>query len=531
MEYNNIPKEKFRFADPGRKMADKKFDTKPISYAKDVFIRFCKNKSSVVAAIIIVILVLFAIIVPIFCETNYSRALTDNVYLKYKQLLPKNQLFADMGINFWDGGKNESMNQNKYYKLMAIQAETGEIVITDVFKAAYDGGIPGSTTKYYDVRVDSYTSIGMDYFDLTLEQFQAIQEWQNQTGIQVIYPYADKTVLSANAQKFFTANIWYKIDDRGNPVVDANGNFTPIYATTSSPYFSGNLYTNPETYTYDSQRIEGDDGSYIYAMVSENSGKISYRVRANLYTYFQYHFRGDKPYENEPAFLFGTTEKGQDLFTRLAAGARFSLVLAICISAINLFIGAIYGAIEGFYGGIADLVMERISDILAGMPSMVVMTLFQLHLASKVGPVWSMVFAFILTGWIGMASRTRMQFYRFKHQEYVLSARTLGASDSRLMFKHIFPNAMGTLITGSVLSIPGVIFSESSLTYLGIVNLSSSTQTSVGTLLSNGQGTYIDFPHIIFFPALFIALLEISFNLFGNGLRDAFNPSLKGIED
>ena len=99
------------------------------------------------------------------------------------------------------------------------------------------------------------------------------------------------------------------------------------------------------------------------------------------------------------------------------------------------------------------------------------------------------------------------------------------------MFKHIFPNAIGTLITGSVLAIPGVIFSESSLTYLGIVNLESSTQTSVGTLLSNGNGLLASFPHIILFPALFIALLEISFNLFGNGLRDAFNPSLKGIED
>ena len=90
---------------------------------------------------------------------------------------------------------------------------------------------------------------------------------------------------------------------------------------------------------------------------------------------------------------------------------------------------------------------------------------------------------------------------------------------------------MGTLITGSVLSIPGVIFSESSLTYLGIVNLESSTQTSVGTLLSGGNNVLREYPHIIFFPALFISLLEISYNLFGNGLRDAFNPSLKGIED
>jgi len=129
-----------------------------------------------------------------------------------------------------------------------------------------------------------------------------------------------------------------------------------------------------------------------------------------------------------------------------------------------------------------------------------------------------------------MAYRVRMQFYRFKGQEYVLAARTLGASDARLMFKHIFPNSLGTIITGSILVIPGVIFSESSLTYLGIVNLESSTMTSVGTMLANGRDQLSTNPYIILFPSLFISLLQISFNLFGNGLRDAFNPQLRGAE-
>ena len=125
-----------------------------------------------------------------------------------------------------------------------------------------------------------------------------------------------------------------------------------------------------------------------------------------------------------------------------------------------------------------------------------------------------------------------MQFYRFKNQEYILAARTLGAKDSRLMFKHIFPNSIGTIITGAVLSIPGVIFTESMLSYLNIINLESSTVfTSIGTMLSQGQGSLSTHPHIILFPALFISLLEISFNLFGNGLRDAFNPSLRGVEE
>ena len=113
----------------------------------------------------------------------------------------------------------------------------------------------------------------------------------------------------------------------------------------------------------------------------------------------------------------------------------------------------------------------------------------------------------------------------------MLAARTLGASDRRLIFKHIFPNSLGTIITGSVLAIPNVIFSESMLSYLGIINLDTSSITSIGTMLSNGQGPLNTFPHIILFPALFISILEISFNLFGNGLRDAFNPSLRGAED
>ena len=130
-----------------------------------------------------------------------------------------------------------------------------------------------------------------------------------------------------------------------------------------------------------------------------------------------------------------------------------------------------------------------------------------------------------------MAGRTRMQFYRFKNQEYVLASRTLGAKDLRIMFKHIFPNALGTLITSCVLVIPGMIFSETSLSYLGIINLETGNITSVGTLLANGQNFLADYPYMVLTPALFISLLMLSFNLFGNGLRDAFNPSLRGSED
>lgn len=373
-------------------------------------------------------------------------------------------------------------------------------------------GPKNSKTTFYDVRTDSYYKNGMSYLTLTAAEYQAIQKWQNETGIQVIYPAVDSNQIRTGAKKG-DANVWYECTNKGMPKLDKQGNYKPIYKTTGS---DGD---------YDSLRIPGDDGSYRYAVPTGSSTATSYKARVFLYTYFQFR------YGMEPSFLFGTNAYGQDIITRLAGGARFSFMLSIFISALNMIIGAVYGAIEGYYGYRIDLIMERISDILGGVPFIVVTSLFRLHLSRKVGAVPALLFAFVTTGWIGMAGRVRMQFYRFKNQEYILAARTLGARDSRLMFKHIFPNAIGTIITGSILMIPSVVYSESNLTYLGIVNLDSATRTSIGSMLSAGQPLLTTYPHVILFPAIFVSLMMISFNLFGNGLRDAFNPSLRGTED
>lgn len=504
--YKNIPAEKFRFTN-NRSSSDEKFKTKQIGYLEDAWHRFRKNKSSIVASIIILILVIYAIVVPIFCETTYSKSLTDTTYLTYTKLLPKTKHLQWLG---WDGCHKVQLTENNLNYYRAIEEETGFDVVRKVYgqETTEDGRV------LYDAKIDSYTSNGFLYMTLSQEQYDDLQAWQNETGIQVIYP-AIKT------KNVSDANIWYEANQKGVATLDRNGSFVNVYKTSGN---DGN---------YSSLRIAGDPGlddaeakdRYRYATVTGDSTSVSYKCRIFKYTYFQYR------YGFEPCFIFGTNALGQDIFTRLAAGARFSFIFAIAISIINLFIGSMYGAVEGYFGGTLDLIMERISDILVDIPFIVVATLFQLHLAKKVGPVWSLLFAFVLTGWISMASRVRMQFYRFKGQEYVLAARTLGASNGRLMFKHIFPNSLGTLITGSVLVIPGVIFSESSLTYLGIINLESSTMTSVGTMLANGKDYLATYPHIIFMPALFISLLEISFNLFGNGLRDAFNPALRGADE
>ncbi len=504
----NVPVEKLRFASQDRRIHDEKFETKQVGYFRDAFRRFCKNKSSVVAAIIILCLLLYAVFVPVFCETPYSKSLTDTTYLTYTKLLPRSKLFS--GLGFWDGTSKKTISEADYLYYKAMGLETGMPVITKELETHVDA----KKKVTYTVRLDSYTLNGMLYMTLTESQYQDIQNWQNETGVQVIYP-------AVTIKETTDANLWFEANQKGVPKLTKQGDYISAYKTSGR---DGD---------YASLRVEGDPGiedpenpdRYRYATITGDAASMSYKVRICKYTYFLYR------YGFEPSFLFGTNDKGQDILTRLAAGARFSFLLAICVSVVNLLIGAIYGSIEGYYGGVADLIMERFSDILSQVPFMVVTTLFQLHLAKKVGVVTALLFAFVLTGWIGMASRVRMQFYRFKGQEYVLAARTLGASDLRLMFRHIFPNSLGTIITGSILVIPGVIFSESSLTYLGIINLDSSTMTSVGTMLANGKAYLNTFPHIIFFPALFISLLEISFNLFGNGLRDAFNPALRGADE
>ena len=495
--YNNIPKEKFAFVKDADRQHDQKFDTKPVSYMKDAWRRFAKNKSSVAAMIIIVIMFLYAIIVPIVSPFEVSDR--DG---RYRGTLPKLKMFE--GTGFWDGTEKVTLSQAEYDRFNAILVETGQPVIEvlDIETITY---VDGSVSHKYTVRRDTYLQFGVVIRNLTDEEYKDMQAYQNETGRQLLYPM----ITTEDSFLESDGNYWYKTDRTGAAVYDADGNYQSKYLA-----YDGND-------EYESNRVEGDTPLYKYAVRKQGN---MWQCRVDYYEQFVY-LNGV-----EPSFVFGTNMQGQDIFVCLASGARFSFLLAIFISLINLTIGAIYGAIEGYYGGAADMIMERISDILSGVPFMIVVTLFKLHLADKVGPVVSLLFAFVLTGWIGMASTVRMQFYRYKNQEYVLAARTLGSRDWRVMWKHVFPNSLGTIITSCVLVIPGVIFSESSLSYLGIINLETGGYTSVGTLLANSQSALAEFPHVVLFPSLFIALLMISFNLFGNGLRDAFNPSLRGSE-
>lgn len=222
---------------------------------------------------------------------------------------------------------------------------------------------------------------------------------------------------------------------------------------------------------------------------------------------------------------FGTDYLGRDLLTRLFKGTRISLLIAFFSVLTNVFIGVVYGAVSGYYGGKIDLILTHFAEVLDGMPYIVVTILFMILFGS--GMV-SIVLALTITGWIGTSRLIRAQFYRFKGREYVLAARTLGVSDRTLIFRHILPNCVGPLITRAMIAIPGAIFSESFLAYLGLGI--KPPNPSIGVLLSDGQSVLLQYPYQTVFPAILISVLMIAFNLFSNGLRDALDPTKRGEE-
>lgn len=514
-----IPPEKFEFVHSGERIADKKFEDKPLGYFKDAWIRFRKNHASVVATIIIICIVLFAFLTPIF-NTRYNARFMDSYYAKKA---PRALALRPYGI--FDGGTTRTFSEKGLIKAIAIGVGAEDydgrsVSLGEGLESYYQPMLKISDpiekragkkiTLTFNGKIDTYLEVGFMYLSLEQAEYQRIVQWEKDNNLHVFYPLVKNNSYNADAKD---ANNWYKTKKNVPVRINEKGK-------------AEELTYSPDTVLEDNYKRDAEGNLVYYEYAGGgNFETAQYKVRVLYYNYYRY--------KNgfEPNYILGTDSQGYDLALRMAGGIKLSLLVAICVSFINFIIGAVYGAIEGYYGGLTDLIMERISDILSGVPFIIVATLFQIHLAAKVGAVPSLLFAFVLTGWIGTAARVRTQFYRFKNQEYVMAARTLGARDSRIIWKHIFPNSLGTIITSCALVIPGVINSESMLSYLGIVKLGSAGSTSLGTLLSDASSIWTNYPHLMIYPALILSLLMICFNLFGNGLRDAFNPSLRGVED
>ena len=519
-KYNHIPKEKFTFVNEGERLTDQKFEDKPVSYFKDAWIRFRKSKASVVATVIIVCIILYAFLAPLLITSHESTFMV-NLYAKKPARVASLREYGIM-----DGGVNRDFSEKGLIKNVAvgIGAEDWDgrgVSLEEGLESEYQPmlkigepktiiGPAKKESKSYEGRIDAYLEVGFFYRSIKQDELQKILDWEAETGKHILYPLIEDNKWNMDAQD---ANYWYK-SSKGTPVVlDENGKATTL------EYGEGMMLE--DNYKRDA------DGNLVYW---EYTGGGTFetaqlKIRVLYYNYYQY------LYGSTPDYIMGTDSQGYDLALRIAGGIKLSLLVAVFVCVINFILGSIYGAIEGYYGGTVDIVMERIADILWNVPFIVVATLFQIHLSTKLGAIPCLLFAYVVTGWISTASRVRTQFYRFKTQEYVMAARTLGARDRRIIWKHIFPNSLGTIITSSALAIPSTMLSESMLSFLGIVKLGTAESTSLGTLLADASGIWTNYPHLMIYPAIVISLLMICFNLFGNGLRDAFNPALRGVEE
>jgi oligopeptide transport system permease protein len=446
-------------------IADEPLESKEIGYYRDSWNRFKKNKASVVAFIIICIIMVFVLFGPLMKKYNLNRV-NEIESTRLGNLVPKIPGLEKLGI--FDGTKTLTLGKRFLNHMYHEAGEIGEGIILD--------GYP-----------------------------EALKQNPNDPA------YADVVSLTVKVDYYKYVNYIKSYMPEGYYDASGAGNLGPVVRSLLEDEFQEAVAKNYVIDIVDIVRSKDPK--------DPNKEYIEYKVRLNEFMYAL-----DQTPE-QTYFWFGTTAKGGDLFIELWRGARISIIMALLVTVINSIIGLTIGSIAGYYGGVFDLLFDRFVEIISAMPFLVILTLLVLRFGSE---MWVIVIAFTATGWIGSYGTGRMQFYRFKNREYVLAAKTLGASDFRIMLKHIFPNTLGLIVTGYALAIPQFVFVESTYSFLGIINYNQAT--SVGMLIKQGQEAMSVHPHLLLFPSLYIAILMIAFNLLGNGLRDAFNPALRGAE-
>ncbi len=221
-------------------------------------------------------------------------------------------------------------------------------------------------------------------------------------------------------------------------------------------------------------------------------------------------------------YWFGSDNFGRDIWTRTWSGARVSLIIAVAAAIIDMVIGMSYGLISGYFGGKVDMVMQRFLEIANGIPRLVIVTLLLLVLQPG---MLTIIFALMLTEWVGMSRIARAEMLKLKEQEFVLASRTLGAGSFFIIFKEVLPNIIGPIITQVMFSIPTAIFTEAFLSFVGLGI--PVPQCSLGSLISEGFNSFTTHPYQIVPPIVVMALLMLSFNLVADGLREALDPKMK----
>lgn len=626
MEYKDVQfrADDFVLTQENIRIMDTKLETKPTTFMKDAFRRFCKNKSSVVGAIILGILILMAIFVPALSPFDIEHVNTTEAFLAPK-------LF-EAGTGFWDGTRTKTnvlydpinevpavsdkysiaalkqsivelnvYEEPSYIDAASLYGEGGVVVIATDAAVADRNAVMASKSFTVDAEKDFRFDVVFNteegvsdsrlgeyavYFEtadgekLMLRDFSAdyselhvsLSDLIREAGMSTAkgrlafevksaadafrYVLVETAVVSSADAELEETLAAISIHDATDFINVADKNETGYWSCTgrkgihnSKVYYCDYVidtymlvYGNADTVTYSATELKNwieagwctydykvgpesfvklTDDCPIDEVVSQETMTVTKKLSSITGRGWNYHKMG---YSEMPRYILGTDASGFDQFKRAFAGLRTSLVLGVCTAAFCFCFGLVWGAVSGYFGGNVDMYMERFCDILGSIPWIVVMTLAILHLGNN---FLTFFLALCMTGWMGTAHTTRTQFYRFKGREYVLASRTLGSSDMRLIFKHILPNSLGTIVTSSVLMIPSVIFSEATLAYL---NLGLQGKQSFGSMMSTNQKYLSLYPNLVIFPAVVIALMMISFNLFGNGLRDALNPSLKGSD-
>ena len=216
-------------------------------------------------------------------------------------------------------------------------------------------------------------------------------------------------------------------------------------------------------------------------------------------------------------YWFGSDNFGRDIWTRTWEGARVSLIIAVAAAIIDMLIGMSYGLISGYFGGRVDMVMQRFLEVANGIPRLVICTLLLLVLQPG---ILTIVFALMLTEWVGMSRIARAEMLKLKEQEFVLASRTLGAGSFFIIFREVLPNIIGPIITQIMFSIPTAIFTEAFLSFVGL---------SLGSLINELYNSFTTHPYQIIPPITVMVLLMLSFNLVADGLREALDPKMKSM--
>ncbi len=619
-----IEKEKFEFVQKGQRIYDQKFEGKPIGYMKDVWMRFRKNPTNLLASTILLILIVSSIILPGISGKEYNKLdeklsfLPPRVPVLEKFGIMDGTVFVEnipVDLTRVDDASGLYMPAN--YNVKAIDlasltnssvpsAEKSPSVINgqSVLRLDYDSKyLTVESEDFYTLSIQNNGYLEVDVYDLDNRQGGRI-EVLLQTDFGDAYDvvatlteagkhrimvfetldglYADITskvqlrYITENKGASAAVSSLALYDERSREpirfdegyklssyrIVAGKGSYQRQNGTMITASFRYNRYIAAFDLTHEiafssvayDQLLEawGDtveiipnpdnpDGWYfsegfpIREVIKKNDSII---VDGKSYSSYEVYldYAAYLGYKDLPYFLFGTSQAGRDMFSLVWIGLRTSLYIGIVVTLINVSVGILFGSISGYYGGTVDLLMQRFAELMGRIPWLVVLSIMVVLFDPGIK---TLIMTLVISGWIGTASVTRMQFYRYKGREYVLASRTMGAKDARLIFRHILPNGIGTIITSSILSIPSVIFTEAALSYLGygighgqsfsILGLHFSG-VSIGVLLSDARNYLFNYPYLTVFPAVIVSVLMITFNMFGNALRDAFNPSLRGIE-